>query len=69
LPSRSFIVTGHLYTASLGTRVSTRRLVMTKDGRFKKIFRRHAEESGQRYTQALTDLEGLQARMSPTARR
>jgi Ser/Thr protein kinase RdoA (MazF antagonist) len=36
---------------------------MTKDGSFKKAVRRHAEETGQRYTQALTDLEGLQARM------
>jgi Ser/Thr protein kinase RdoA (MazF antagonist) len=36
---------------------------MTKDGSFKKVVRRHAEETGQRYTKALTDLEGLQARM------
>jgi hypothetical protein len=36
---------------------------MTKDGSFKKVDRRHAEETGQRYTHALTDLEGLQARM------
>jgi len=36
---------------------------MTKDGSFKKVVRRHAEQTGQRYTQALTDLEGLQARM------
>ena len=36
---------------------------MTKDGSFKKVVRRHAEETGQRYTQALTDLEGLPARM------
>jgi hypothetical protein len=36
---------------------------MTKDGSFKKVVRRHAEETGQRYTQALTELEGLQARM------
>src|SRR5579862_135186 len=36
---------------------------MTKDGSFKKAVRRHAEETGQRYTQALTDLEGLQARI------
>jgi Ser/Thr protein kinase RdoA (MazF antagonist) len=37
---------------------------MTKDARFKKIVRRHAEETGQRYTEALTDLEGLGARMN-----
>jgi len=36
---------------------------MTKDGSFKKVVRRHAEETGQRYIQALTDLEHLSARM------
>jgi Ser/Thr protein kinase RdoA (MazF antagonist) len=36
---------------------------MTKDASFKKVVRRHAGETGQRYTQALTDLEGLSARM------
>ena len=36
---------------------------MTKDGSFKKVVRRHAEKTGQRYTEALTDLEGLDARM------
>ena len=36
---------------------------MTKDASFKKVVRRHAEETGQRYTAALTDLEGLGARM------
>ena len=36
---------------------------MTKDGRFKKVVHRHAEETGQRYTQALTNLEELQTRM------
>ena len=36
---------------------------MTKDGSFKKVVRRHAEATGQRYTEALTDLEGLEARM------
>lgn len=36
---------------------------MTKESSFKKVVRRHAEETGQRYTQALTDLEGLQTRM------
>ena len=36
---------------------------MTKHASFKKVVRRHAEETGQRYTEALTDLEGLGARM------
>ncbi len=36
---------------------------MTKDASFKKVVRRHATETGQRYTEALTDLEGLGARM------
>jgi Ser/Thr protein kinase RdoA (MazF antagonist) len=36
---------------------------MTRDGSFKKVVRRHAAETGQRYTEALTDLEGLEARM------
>lgn len=36
---------------------------MTKDGRFKKVVRHHAADTGQRYTEALTDLRGLGARM------
>jgi len=36
---------------------------MTKDARFKKVVRRHAHDTGQRYTEALTDLEGLEARI------
>jgi Ser/Thr protein kinase RdoA (MazF antagonist) len=36
---------------------------MTRNARFKKVVRRHAEETGQRYTEALTDLVGLGARM------
>jgi len=36
---------------------------VTKDASFKKVVRRHAEETGQRYTEALTDLEGLRTRM------
>ena len=36
---------------------------MTEDASFKKVVRRHAEETGQRYTQALTDLEELQTRL------
>src|ERR1700759_2065522 len=44
---------------------------MTKDASFKKVVRRHALETGQRYTAALTDLEGLGARMNhePVAER
>lgn len=44
---------------------------MTKDASFKKVVRRHAEQTGQRYTEALTDLEGLGARMNhaPAAER
>ena len=36
---------------------------MTRDGSFKKVVRRHAEATGQRYTEALTDLKDLDARM------
>jgi len=36
---------------------------MTKDASFKKAVRRLAEETGQRYTEALSDLEGLGVRM------
>ena len=36
---------------------------MTRDASFKKVVRRHAGETGQRYAEALTDLEGLGARM------
>lgn len=36
---------------------------MTKRGNFKKTVRRHAQETGQRYTDALTDLENIEARM------
>lgn len=36
---------------------------MTRDGSFKKVVRRHAQATGQRYTQALTDLTGLDDRM------
>jgi hypothetical protein len=44
---------------------------MTKDASFKKVVRRHAEETGQRCTEALMDLEGLGARMNhePAAER
>ena len=63
-------VTGHLPTPRRwGARVSRGGLSMTKDGSFKKVVRRHAEETGQRYTEALTDLEGLEARMFHAARR
>ena len=37
---------------------------MTKNASFKKVVRRHAEQTGQRYTEALSDLEGLGARMN-----
>jgi Ser/Thr protein kinase RdoA (MazF antagonist) len=36
---------------------------MTKDASFKRVIRRHAEETGQRYTEALADLQGLGPRM------
>ena len=36
---------------------------MTRDGSFKKVVRRHAHDTGQRYTEALIDLEGLDARL------
>ena len=36
---------------------------MTKDASFKRVVRRHAEGTGQRYTEALRDLDGLGARM------
>src|SRR5690349_5458734 len=44
---------------------------MTKNASFKKVVRRHAEQTGQCYTEALSDLEGLGARMdhAPSAGR
>jgi Ser/Thr protein kinase RdoA (MazF antagonist) len=36
---------------------------MTKHGSFKKVVRRHAQETDQRYTEALTDLEDLETRL------
>jgi Ser/Thr protein kinase RdoA (MazF antagonist) len=44
---------------------------MTTHASFKKVVRRHAGETGQRYTEALTDLEGLGPRMDhePDAKR
>jgi len=44
---------------------------MTRDASYKKAVRRHAEQTGQRYTEALTDLRGLGARMhhEPDAKR
>jgi Ser/Thr protein kinase RdoA (MazF antagonist) len=44
---------------------------VTKDGSFKKVVRHHAQDTGQRYTEALADLEGLGARMhhEPVAER
>src|SRR5580704_7532458 len=56
--------TGYLPTPRRwGTRVSRGGLFMTKDASFKKVVRRHADETGQRYTEALTDIEGLGERM------
>ena len=44
---------------------------MTRDGSFKKVVRRHAAETGQRYTEAKADIEGLDGRIhhSPVAER
>lgn len=44
---------------------------MTKDSGFKKVVRRHAAETGQRYTEARSDLENVEARMAhaPAAER
>src|SRR5579875_766766 len=36
---------------------------MTKDGSFKKVVRHHAQDTGQRYTEALADLQGPAERM------
>ena len=36
---------------------------MTRDAGFKRVVRRHAAQTGQRYTEALTDLQGLGSRM------
>jgi Ser/Thr protein kinase RdoA (MazF antagonist) len=37
---------------------------MTRDARFRQVVRRHPEETGQRYTDAMSDLEGLGRRMN-----
>ena len=44
---------------------------MTKDGSFKKVVRRHAQETGQRYTEALANLQGVGDRLfhEPSAER
>ena len=44
---------------------------MTKDSGFKKVVRRHAAETGQRYTEAKADLEDVEVRMehAPVAER
>jgi Ser/Thr protein kinase RdoA (MazF antagonist) len=36
---------------------------MTRNGSFKKVVRQHAQDTGQRYTESLTDLKGLGGRM------
>ena len=41
---------------------------MTKDGGFKKVVRHHAQDTGQRYTEALTDLERSRCANAPRAR-
>jgi hypothetical protein len=57
-------VTSHLpNTAPLGDGGVTERLVHDQGRQLQKVVRRHAEETGQRYTEALTDLEDLGARM------
>src|SRR5690606_11022524 len=58
LPSRSKKETRHESSvALLGDEGTSRRLVMTKQGSFKRAVRRRAQETGQRYTQARADLE------------
>lgn len=44
---------------------------MTKDASFKKVVRRHARDTGRRYTEALADLEGIDDRLfhTPSAER
>ena len=42
---------------------------MTTDGTFKQVVRRHAQDTGQRYTEALSDLDGVEARLFPRAHR
>lgn len=44
---------------------------MTKHSSFKKVVRKHAQETGQRYTEALADLEGVEERIfhAPSADR
>lgn len=44
---------------------------MTRHNSFKKVVRRHAHETGQRYTEALADLEGVEERLfhSPSGER
>jgi hypothetical protein len=43
--------------ALLGSEGASRRLVMTKQGSFKRAVRQHARRTGQRYTEARADLE------------
>jgi Ser/Thr protein kinase RdoA (MazF antagonist) len=52
-----------LSTAPLGDEGVKRRFAVTKDASFKKVVRHHARDTGQRYTEALTDLQGLTGRM------
>lgn len=57
-------IAGHLPTPRRwGTKVYRGGLYMTRHGSFKKVVRRHARATGQRYTEALVDLQGLEDRM------
>lgn len=60
-----------LTPVSLGTTSCVEGMSMTKDGRFEHAVPRHAQETGQRYADAPTDPEHLEARMfhAPNAER
>lgn len=64
LPSRLRRPSHLSNTASLGDEgVQEEACLMTKRSSFKKVVRRHAQETGQRYTKALADLEGVEDRL------
>src|ERR1700710_3131336 len=57
-------IAGHLPTPRRWRGEGVKRgLTMTKHGSFKKAVRRHAQDTDQRYTEALSDLEGVGSRM------
>src|SRR6201996_6042470 len=57
-------IAGHLPTPRRwGAKASRGACPMTKHGSFKKVVRRHARDTDQRYTEALSDLEGVGTRM------